>query len=307
MPLHLGVLYDCRPFFDDRPALSPWESGRLLPRSASASLVSTLLLLSYSLSLFFSLLLLHHHPSIPPSRHTRAPSCSPSCSPSACGPVLALLYSGLLHPSTLFLPIPTLSPMSDETRANAPKGPRKGLKRRVLILSNPSDDSDEGRLDTQSSHSGPSYAQNHPLPPTTRVPPPPLTTRDLAERGKYPSSRSNPSNPALSSPSSTSSHVLESTPPPSTPGQSLPSVDISEGTLRPEHYPHPITHERSDSLPNHPSRASPNDRPKPQPSYSHPNHIHQVSSRPATVSPFPLLYSLPIDMARILVAHPLHT
>lgn len=244
----------------------------------------------------------------PPSRHTRASSCSSSCSnrPAVPCSLFNLPFLPPLHDRSL-APHPYTPMMTDDSRANAPRGPRKA-NRRILLVSNPTQSSsDEDKPDTyyppQPPHSGPSqsYTHEHSLPPNNRVQPPPLSTKDLPEhRNYYPSSRSNPSNPALSSPSSTSSHVLESTPPPSTPGQSQPSVDIvSEGTLRPEHATL-IAHERSDSLPSHPSRASPNDRPKPQTSHSspNPNHIHQISSRPATVSPFPLLYLLPIDMPR---------
>ncbi|KAI0320340.1 hypothetical protein OF83DRAFT_1105241 [Amylostereum chailletii] len=128
-------------------------------------------------------------------------------------------------------------------------GPRSRKLYRPLVVANPSpdseSDSDRGTNPTRpfanqrQFHDHP-YS-HHPLPsPTTRSPPldlpthssssyrepGPLNTTNLPHHSRYPASRSNP---ALSSPSGTSS------PPPSTPGQSFPPVDIAgDGALHQE-------------------------------------------------------------------------
>lgn len=108
-------------------------------------------------------------------------------------------------------------------------------RRQVFIVSNP-DDNDSGEEDASKSyeHRNPYSAA---LPSSTlsdRAPrprpygPPPLTTN--LPHQSYNERRSNP---ALSSPSSTSSPAVESTPPPSTPGQSGLQLDITpDGNLR---------------------------------------------------------------------------
>ncbi len=115
--------------------------------------------------------------------------------------------------------------MSEETKSLYQAQPRRA-KPRLLVISNLDVDTD------------PRYPQ-HPYPfqpyeetqPTLKAPPPPPLTTNLPP-AQYPASRPNPSNQSLSSPSSTSSRAFESTPPPSTPGQSNPPDDISsEGTL----------------------------------------------------------------------------
>lgn len=141
--------------------------------------------------------------------------------------------------------------MTDDTRSStsASNKARKPARPRILVVNNPSPDSSsdsEEAKQAKNMYKLPDY-HRRPLPspgrsapteqsqmPIGRIPPPPpLVTDTLDQRpGGY---HSNPSNPALSSPSSTSSPAVESTPPPSTPGQSAPPVDLSgEGTLRPE-------------------------------------------------------------------------
>ena len=124
--------------------------------------------------------------------------------------------------------------MSEEAKSFYQAQPRRP-KPRLLVVSNPDNvDADNSPLwfpPSQPPHSNKSYAE--PQQPLKAPPPPPLTTNlPPASLGQYPASRPNPSNQSLSSPSSTSSRAFESTPPPSTPGQSNPPDDISsEGTL----------------------------------------------------------------------------
>ncbi|KAI0931861.1 hypothetical protein AcW2_000643 [Taiwanofungus camphoratus] len=131
--------------------------------------------------------------------------------------------------------------MSDETRSNYGKGRRRP---RILLVNNPDPEgassSDDEKLGQPTAYTRP-HPYPRPLPSpshatamdrsqasSTSHMPAPLTTDIPEQRHCYPSSRSNPSNPALSSPSSTSSPAFESTPPPSTPGQSAPPVDLTE-------------------------------------------------------------------------------
>lgn len=113
--------------------------------------------------------------------------------------------------------------MSDD-RSNASR-PKK-QRPRILVVNNPSpNSSDDERIILNNPPAG-----AHSL--VSQYPPPLNTNLPDASR-PYPSS--NPSNPALSSPSSTSSRAFESTPPPSTPGQSTHPEDLcNEGTLRQE-------------------------------------------------------------------------
>ena len=84
----------------------------------------------------------------------------------------------------------------------------------------------------------PNPTSQHYLPPPGAATHSPYTGRYVTSRLstnlpsdnslRYPSSRSNPT---LSSPSSTSSHVVESTPPPITPSLSTPPADFSADTL----------------------------------------------------------------------------
>lgn len=193
--------------------------------------------------------------------------------------------------------------MSDDTRSNHAK-PRK-LKR-ILVVNNPSPDDgsssdDQRRLPPSSSYSStpltypprplpispvhPAPHHDHPLSSTASHIPAPLTTNFPDHRVNYPSSRSNPSNPALSSPSSTSSRALESTPPPSTPGQSLPPVDLnSESTLRQEHV-HTVSNDRNEGQHQPSSRTRLFDHFMPH--LPRPSHNRRGSNnRPATVCIF---------------------
>lgn len=127
--------------------------------------------------------------------------------------------------------------MSEETKSSTAV---KGNARRFLYIANPGSDESSGEEDHQQSQSeGTSQSYNYqppplpspkreprPLPkltPLPRLAPSPLTTNLPPDPGRY---RSSPSNPNLSSPSSTSSHAIESTPPPSTPGLGGPAVDL---------------------------------------------------------------------------------
>ncbi|KAI0361323.1 hypothetical protein OH77DRAFT_417580 [Trametes cingulata] len=159
--------------------------------------------------------------------------------------------------------------MSDDTRSVNHRSRRQ--PRRVLIVSNPEpgSSSEEG--------SPPAVCKPHrprPLPNPSRPLPltgyaeryhngptnphiPPLTTNVHC----YPSSRSNPSNGTLSSPSSSSSPAVESTPPPSTPGLSGPGIHLSEeGTIRQDTIkPPPL--DRNDVPPQAPQRQKTVERP----------------------------------------------
>ena len=115
-----------------------------------------------------------------------------------------------------------------------PAGPgRKRPPRRFFVVANPNEET----VDT----STPSFYPLPPLPnpslqhpdkPTPGPPQPsPINTDNLKQ--KY-QPRYNPSDRTLSSPSTpTSSPALESTPPPSTPGQkSIPSIELAQGSDR---------------------------------------------------------------------------
>jgi len=119
---------------------------------------------------------------------------------------------------------------------------KSSTKSRRLVVVNPGSDSDdsgeeEPRLYT--SYPNPiSQSHYHLLPSTTAHSPytgksvtiapaaTPLTTNLLYDCGPF--YQGSWSNPALSSPSSSSSHAMESTPPPVTPSLSSPPVDIIE-------------------------------------------------------------------------------
>ncbi len=123
--------------------------------------------------------------------------------------------------------------MADDTRSLAP---RRRPHRPILVVANPSPDSDSDSANEPSSNRSYYYPYSHNDPPSLSPPPSPsiekafpvhlassrepgpLTTTNLPSHTRHhPASQSNP---ALSSPSGTSS------PPPSTPGQSLPPTDL---------------------------------------------------------------------------------
>jgi len=93
-----------------------------------------------------------------------------------------------------------------------PHPPATKSKGRVLVLSNPDVESDDDPQTQGHSPPQPSLSQ----PPCPIKHPTRLTT-DLPHH-----ITSSHSNPTLSSPSSQSSNAVESTPPPSTPGQAIP-------------------------------------------------------------------------------------
>ena len=122
--------------------------------------------------------------------------------------------------------------MTDDSRSLAP---RRRPHRPILVVANPGPDSDSDSANEPSAHR-PYYYPYHNDPPSSSPPPSPsiektfpvhlpssrepgpLTTTNLPSHSRpHPASQSNP---ALSSPSGTSS------PPPSTPGQSLPPTDL---------------------------------------------------------------------------------
>ena len=126
-----------------------------------------------------------------------------------------------------------LSSMADDSRSLAP---RRRPHRPILVVANPSPDSDSDNPNELSAHRPYyGYPYSHTDPPSSSPPSPsiekafpvhlassrepgPLTTTNLPSHSRpHPASQSNP---ALSSPSGTSS------PPPSTPGQSLPPTDL---------------------------------------------------------------------------------
>ncbi|KAI0068432.1 hypothetical protein BV25DRAFT_577881 [Artomyces pyxidatus] len=135
--------------------------------------------------------------------------------------------------------------MSEDTRSIAPRSRKP--HRPILVVANPSPDSDSGSDNGHGSslpyanHRPYHHPYNHPVPsPTAPSPsrdksvfisssyrePGPLTTANLPTHHRHnPASQSNP---ALSSPSGTSS------PPPSTPGQSVPPMDFADASSRKE-------------------------------------------------------------------------
>jgi hypothetical protein len=122
--------------------------------------------------------------------------------------------------------------MADDTRSLAP---RRRPHRPILVVANPGPDSDSDSTNDESyRHYYLPFSQNDPpsstppspsvdksfpiqLTPSSRQPGPLTTTNLPSHTRPHPASQSNP---ALSSPSGTSS------PPPSTPGQSLPPTDF---------------------------------------------------------------------------------
>jgi mitogen-activated protein kinase kinase kinase len=119
--------------------------------------------------------------------------------------------------------------MTDDARSLAP---RRRPHRPILVVANPGPDSDSDSPHESSAHPPFSYPYSHNDPPSSSPPSPsidktflassrepgPLMTTNLPSHSRpHPASQSNP---ALSSPSGTSS------PPPSTPGQSLPPTDL---------------------------------------------------------------------------------
>jgi hypothetical protein len=134
--------------------------------------------------------------------------------------------------------------MSEDTKSTVAAA--KGV-RRFLYVANPGSDESSGEEDTtqQPESSSQSFTyQPPPLPGPSSLPrpskpmdphyaPSPLTTNLPMDRGHhYHSSRSNPT---LSSPSSTSSPAVESTPPPSTPSLGAPVSDLpGDASIRQE-------------------------------------------------------------------------
>ncbi|KAI0304802.1 hypothetical protein BC826DRAFT_978271 [Russula brevipes] len=129
--------------------------------------------------------------------------------------------------------------MADDARSLAP---RRRPHRPILVVANPGPDSDSDSANEPSTRSAYYFPYSHNDPPSPSPPSPsidksfpiqlassrepgPLTTTNLPSHSRpHPASQSNP---ALSSPSGTSS------PPPSTPGQSLPPTDFTRFSVGP--------------------------------------------------------------------------
>jgi hypothetical protein len=122
--------------------------------------------------------------------------------------------------------------MSEDAKSSANKA------RRPLRVVNPGPDSGSEEDNIRQYTVYPNPTSQHYLPPPGATTHSPYTGKYVTSRLstnlppdnglRYPSSRSNPT---LSSPSSTSSHVVESTPPPITPSLSTPPADFSADTL----------------------------------------------------------------------------
>jgi len=112
------------------------------------------------------------------------------------------------------------------------KRPAKPI-RRVYVVANPNEET--AGASTQSFYPPQplpnTHLQHQDRPAPSPLQPSPINTDNLKQ--KY-QPRYNPSDRTLSSPSTpTSSPALESTPPPSTPGQkSIPSIDLAQGSDR---------------------------------------------------------------------------
>lgn len=191
--------------------------------------------------------------------------------------------------------------MSDDARSLVNRN-NKPTRRRVLVVSNasPETSGDEGlRAELRAEPEPQKQPYPRPLPPH----PPPSSSPSVYHGPRYPNfsppshippplstdiyPRSNPSNPALSSPSSTSSPGAPSeTPPPSTPGTGAhPLGNMSEeSTLRPGQ----ITIPGERSIDNTPlaSRPGLSSRIRANP---HGRRGSSSGSRPATVRCVPFL------------------
>ena len=151
--------------------------------------------------------------------------------------VQSLLALHLFNTSNSF---PSSHSMTDDTRSTAP---RRRLHRPILVVANPGPDSDSDSINEPATHRAyyhhpysingppsstppsPSIDKSFPVQFSSSREPGPLTTANLPPHSRpHPASQSNP---ALSSPSGTSS------PPPSTPGQSLPPTDVPDPASRP--------------------------------------------------------------------------
>jgi hypothetical protein len=129
--------------------------------------------------------------------------------------------------------------MADDSRSLAPRNRRP--HRPILVVANPSPDSDSDSANEPSAHRPYYYPFSQNDPPSSSPPSPsieksfpvhlsssrepgPLTTTNLPSHSRpHPASQSNP---ALSSPSGTASPSGTSSPPPGTPDQSLPPTDL---------------------------------------------------------------------------------
>lgn len=112
-------------------------------------------------------------------------------------------------------------------------GRKRFAPRRFYIIANPNEETADASTSSFNPLPPlPTTPIQHPDKPTPSPPQPsPINTDNLKQ--KY-QPRYNPSDRTLSSPSTpTSSPALESTPPPSTPGQkSIPSIDLAQGSDR---------------------------------------------------------------------------
>ena len=195
--------------------------------------------------------------------------------------------------------------MSDDTRSMHPKARRPVRRGRVLVVNNPSPDSDSDQDIPIPQETYKPYVYPRPLPsPSLSLPAaeslyserhhnPPTNPHILTTDIQYNSSRSNPSNGTLSSPSSSSSPAVETTPPPSTPGLTGPGIHLTdEGTVRQDTLKF-IPVDRVDATPQPPPRSREVERVRSHLPGQGPTRRGSLSgSRPATVRPYNLCATL---------------
>lgn len=139
--------------------------------------------------------------------------------------------------------------MTDDSQSSVMGRSRKTKPRGPLVVSNPSNDSDDEGFGRHRPNVHPVNSYNPPPLPSPTLPSPyseqsslpstsynsksfPIKT-DIQEQSSSYAGRSNPS---LSSPSGSSSPAVESTPPPSTPGPSMSPDDGGNSADRPMCY-----------------------------------------------------------------------
>ena len=123
--------------------------------------------------------------------------------------------------------------LDDPKPLSAGAGRKRPQPRRVLVITNPNDEAADSSTRSFLPLPPLPNAPLHHLDKPTPSPPQPSPIKTDNLKQKY-QPRSNPSDRTLSSPSTpTSSPALESTPPPSTPGQkSIPSIDLAQSSDR---------------------------------------------------------------------------
>ena len=175
--------------------------------------------------------------------------------------------------------------MSDDARSMYTK---QRARRRILVVSNADGSPSESSSDDDAPEEPQPRSFPRPLPsPRSQPPyyvdvhygpneshsPPRLKTTGI----RYP-----PSNPTLSSPSSTSSPAVESTPPPSTPGLGNPPQIPDEGTIRQDMI-NPVAWDRPDTTPSASRPGKLAERSRTHGPLNNPRRDSWTGSRPATV------------------------